>query len=315
MSIGGPILKNKLFYFFNGELQRRNNPIISSNISSTLFSPAGVPTGAVDKVTGCGGSSFAVKASAAQCQTAINYLITRVEPQLVPRTVDENLLFGKVDYQINDRNRLTSEMNYLDFRSPNGIQTQGVLTNGSAIGNNANTTVFDRTEKLGLITIVAANAVNELRFGIFKDRQFDPASTSLFPAATGPASYSISSGSLSNIGVATAYPRLHPSELRFQLSDSYAWTIGRHAFKFGADWSHTERLRSPARQPIRHLHLFQHQCVRARFQQSGKRKKLEQLFADLRQSAVGWQHAGFRAVRAGRNPRDAKVDDQSGPAH
>jgi Carboxypeptidase regulatory-like domain/TonB dependent receptor len=240
LSIGGPILKNKLFYFFNGELQRRYNPIISSNISSTLFSPAGAPTGAVDKATGCGGSSFTVKASAAQCQAAINYLITRVEPQLVPRTVDENLLFGKVDYQINDRNRLTSEMNYLDFRSPNGIQTQGVLTNGSAVGNNANTTVFDRTEKLGLITIVAANAVNELRFGIFKDRQFDPASTSLFPAATGPASYSISSGSLSNIGVATSYPRLHPSELRFQLSDSYAWTIGRHALKFGADWSHTE---------------------------------------------------------------------------
>ncbi len=240
LSIGGPILKNKLFYFFNGELQRRSDPIVSSNISSTLFSPTGAPTGAKDPVTGCGGSSFAVKASAAQCQTAINYLITRVEPQLVPRTVDENLLFGKVDYQINDRNRLTSEMNYLDFRSPNGIQTQGVLTTGAAIGNNANTTVFDRTEKLGLVTIVAANAVNELRFGIFKDRQYDPASPSLFPAQTGPSSYSISSGSLSNIGVATPYPRLHPSELRFQLSDSYAWTIGRHALKFGADWSHTE---------------------------------------------------------------------------
>jgi hypothetical protein len=162
-----------------------------------------------------------------------------VVPQLVPRNVDENLLFGKIDYQINGRNRFNTELNYLDFRSPNGIQTQGVLTNGNAIGNNADTNVFDRTLKSGLTTVVGSNAVNDFRFGMFKDRQYDPASASLLPV-TGPASYSISTGSLSNIGYATAYPRLHPSELRFQLSDTYAWTLGRNSLKFGVDWSHTE---------------------------------------------------------------------------
>ena len=239
-SVGGPVVKNKLFYFFNGELQRRNDPILSSNISSSLFNPSGNPTGAVDPVTGCGGTSYgATRAAAAQCTAAINFLETRVSPQLVPRKVDENLLFGKIDYQINDRNRFNAEFNYLDFRAPNGIQTQGVITNGGAIGNNADTNVFDRTLKSGLTTVVGANAVNELRFGMFKDRQYDPASPTLLPV-TGPASYSISSGSLSNIGYASAYPRLHPSELRFQISDTYAWTVGRHALKFGLDWSHTE---------------------------------------------------------------------------
>jgi hypothetical protein len=52
LSIGGPVKKDKLFYFFNGELQRRQDPIVSSNISSTLFSPSGVPTGATNPVTG-----------------------------------------------------------------------------------------------------------------------------------------------------------------------------------------------------------------------------------------------------------------------
>ncbi len=160
-------------------------------------------------------------------------------PQLVPRTVDDNLLFGKIDYLINDRNRFSTEFNYLDFRSPNGIQTQSVKTDGSAVGNNANTNVFDRTLKSELTTVIGANAVNELRFGMFKDRQFDPNSTGLEPV-TGPASFSLSSGNLSNIGYATSYPRLHPSELRFQLSDTYAWTLGRNALKFGVDWSHTE---------------------------------------------------------------------------
>jgi hypothetical protein len=162
-----------------------------------------------------------------------------VVPQLVPRTVDDNLLFGKIDYLINDRNRFSTEFNYLDFRSPNGIQTQSVKTDGSAVGNNANTNVFDRTLKSELTTVIGANAVNELRFGMFKDRQFDPNSTGLEPV-TGPASFSLSSGNLSNIGYATSYPRLHPSELRFQLSDTYAWTLGRNALKFGVDWSHTE---------------------------------------------------------------------------
>jgi hypothetical protein len=144
-----------------------------------------------------------------------------VAPQLVPRSVQENLLFGKVDYQINDRNRFSAELNYLDFHSPNGIQTQGVLTTGAALGNNADTTVFDRTLKSGLTTVVGTTAVNEFRFGMFKDRQYDPASPSLLPV-TGPTAYSISTGSLNNIGYANAYPRLHPSELRFQLSDTYA---------------------------------------------------------------------------------------------
>lgn len=239
VSIGGPIKKDKLFYFFNGELQRRNDPIVSSNISSTLFDAKGNPTGATNPTTGCGGTSYSSPATTAQCNAAVGFLETRVRPQLVPRNVDENLLFGKIDYQINERNRFSSELNYLDFRSPNGIQTQSVLTNGAGIGNNADTNVFDRTLKSSLTTVVGATAVNEFRFGMFKDRQYDPASPSLLPV-TGPASYSITTGSLSNIGYPTTYPRLHPSELRFQLSDTYAWTLGRNSLKFGVDWSHTE---------------------------------------------------------------------------
>ena len=239
LSVGGPIKRDKLFYFFNGELQRRNDPILSSNISSTLFDPKGNPTGAISPTTGCGGSTFATPASPAQCQTAIAFLESRVVPQLVPRTGDVNLLFGKIDYAVTDRNRVSMEMNYLDFRAPNGIQTAGALTNGGAIGNNANTNVFDRTVKVGLVSVVSPTSVNEARFGLFKDRQYDSASPSLFPV-TGTASYSISSGSLSNIGVPTSYPRLHPSELRLQFADTFSYTVNKHAFKLGIDFSHTE---------------------------------------------------------------------------
>ena len=143
-SIGGPIKKNKLFYFFNGELQRREFPIVSTNTSNlSLFNAQG------QYVPFSGGKSNCT-ASAAQCTAAINFIQSRVAPQTVPRTSDVNLLFGKIDYQVNDNNRLTAEVNYLDFRSPNGIQTQASISNGNAIGGNANTDVFDRTGKIGL---------------------------------------------------------------------------------------------------------------------------------------------------------------------
>ncbi len=95
-------------------------------------------------------------------------------------------------------------MNYLDFRSPNGIQTQAAISSGAAVGNNADTNVFDRTIKSSLTSVISPNVVNELRFGMFKDRQFDPASASLLPAA-GPVAISV--GALSNLGYATSYPR------------------------------------------------------------------------------------------------------------
>ena len=48
----------------------------------------------------------------------------------MPRTADINLLFGKLDYRPNDKNSISLSANYLDFRSPNGIQTQLSLTDG-----------------------------------------------------------------------------------------------------------------------------------------------------------------------------------------
>ena len=63
--------------------------------------------------------------------------------------------------------------NYLRWISPNGIQTQAVLTNGNGIGNNANSTVRTRYGRAQWTRVVSANSVNEARFGWFKDRLFD----------------------------------------------------------------------------------------------------------------------------------------------
>ena len=232
LSVGGPIIKNKLFYFFNGELQRRSAPIVSSNLSNT----AGLFDGNANYIPTSKGVANCT-ASAAQCNAAVAYLQSRIQTQLVPRIVDNNLLFGKLDYHWNDKNTLSFSMNYLDFRSPNGIQTQLSLTDGSALGNNADTNVFDRTGRASWTYVPTATAVNEVRFGWFKDRQYDPASPSLLPSF-GPVALTVNG--ISNVGYANGYPRLNPSEQRFELSDTYSWIVGAHSLKFGVDYSHVE---------------------------------------------------------------------------
>jgi hypothetical protein len=234
-SIGGPIKKNKLFYFFNAEVQRRNFPLASSNIGNlNLFDAKGnyIPGPA-------GNPNCGAPATAAQCSAAISYVQSRVAPQWVPRTADVNMLFGRADYQINPENRLTLQLNYVDLRSPNGIQTQTSLTNGAGLGANANTTVFDRTAKAGLVTALGPGVVNEARVGLFKDRQADPASTSSVPGI-GQAALSVGTPAIANLGSATNYPRILPSELRLQAQDTVAWTVGLHSFKFGFDYAHVE---------------------------------------------------------------------------
>lgn len=248
-TIGGPIVKDKLFYFFNGEVLRRNAPLANSQLNNGLFDASGnylatFKNSAGKTLNNCNtvvSATQPLAATQAQCDAALNYLDGRVLPTLVPRTMDNNLLFLKLDYRPNEKDSFSFSGNYVDFRSPNGIQTQLSLADGSGIGSNGSTTVFDRTGRASWTRVVSNNAINEFRFGLFKDRQFDPASTIIPPFGKVQVSIAPASGSsLSFLGFAANYPRLNPSELRYQFADNYSWTIGKHTLKFGAEYAHTE---------------------------------------------------------------------------
>jgi hypothetical protein len=262
LSVGGPIKKDKLFFFFNGELFRRNAPIVSSNIGAgagnNVFDGSGnvlpgntngTNTLAKTHQTCVPGGLLKLPSNVpnipgptqAQCDAAVAYVTSRVIPQLIPRHMDNNLAFGKIDWHPTDKDAVSFSGNYLDFRSPNGIQTQLSLTNGNAIGNNADTNVFDRTGRASWTRIISSRAINEFRFGLFKDRQIDPASTSLIPdfgGTSAPAALTVNS--VSNLGYATNYPRVNPSELRYEFSDNFSWTKAKHTLKFGGTLSHLE---------------------------------------------------------------------------
>jgi hypothetical protein len=157
----------------------------------------------------------------------------------VDRRADQELLFGKLDWRPNERNSISASLNYLRFISPNGIQSAAALNSGAAVGNNADSTVRVRYGKLSWTAIPSSSMVNEARFGWFKDRQFDSVSEGLAPSF---GNVTLTVNGATNLGVATSYPRLLPSEQRFQYSDNLSWTKGRHAMKFGIDVANTQDL-------------------------------------------------------------------------
>ncbi len=224
-SLGGAMIKNKLFYFLNYEATRRNFPAIASLQNTGMFNAQGL----IDTTGGknpCPDTTkpAAQQATASQCNTAINMLYTR-NFGIVSRTVVQDLGFGKLDYHLNDKNSVSFSLSLLRWVSPHGIQATGIVFNtGAAIGNNADSTVRDGYGRAQWTSVVTPTMVNEARFGWFHDRLFDPASDDFLYPGLGRAGLSVNS--TSNLGVATSYPRLNPSETRYEVADNLSWTKG-----------------------------------------------------------------------------------------
>ncbi|MBI3207553.1 MAG: TonB-dependent receptor [Candidatus Solibacter usitatus] len=221
-SLSGPIKKDKLFYFANFDLLRRNFPAINRIINNAFTDTSG------NLNTPC-----AAPATQAQCDVARAFL-TRQMNVVVPRSANHELGFLKIDWRPAERNTFSFSFNSLHWVSPNGIQTQAVLTTGAALGNNANSTVFTDYARASWTSIPTTSTTNELRLGWFKDRLGDPESSGLWPKETGPLSITLNG---SNIGAASAYPRVRPSEQRYQFVDNFGWLHSTHSTRFGVDIS------------------------------------------------------------------------------
>jgi hypothetical protein len=228
-SMGGPIKKDKLFFFGNYELVRRNFPGLNRITTSQIADPTGTfvaPSNCpVNNSTG---------PTTAQCAAVTSF----IQPQMnvkVARTVSSDIGFAKIDYRPGERNAITLGANVMHWDSPHGIQTQGVLTNGNLLGGNGNSTVETRYGNADWTFIISPKALNDFRFGWFKDRLSDPAASDLWPS-TGALVISVANAA---VGAAAAYPRTYPSEQRFQFSDNLSWTAGSHSLKFGVDTDRT----------------------------------------------------------------------------
>lgn len=226
-AIGGPIIKDRLFFFFSYDQQKRNFPGLSvftlpnflNTVNRTVLLSRGLTNAQID-------NSLAF----------LNSLTGET-----PRKGDQTLYLPKIDWQVNNNNLFSISYNRLRWKSPNGIQTQAVNTRGrSSFGDD-----FVEVDSINarLQSTFSANILNEFRFQYGRDfeSQFstpplpgEPATSSTIVGGVRSPEVFVQNGL--TFGTPNFLERpAFPDERRYQFADTVTWTKGRHTIKFGGD--------------------------------------------------------------------------------
>jgi hypothetical protein len=233
-TIGGPIVKDKLFFFFSYDQQKRNFPGLAIFGRPDFLSTVNRTT--LGATTGTNKPGL----TAAQIDAGLAFLNSLTGP--VPRRGDQTIYFPKVDWQVNQSNTFTATYNRLRWKSPAGLQTQPTNTLGRAsFGNDF---VHIDSLSLRLASTITPTLINEARFQWARDFEFAFSQ----PPLPGEPTTSIN-GSVPEIAVGGAngitfgksqnFERYAlPDERRWQYADTLTWTHGSHTLKFGGDYNH-----------------------------------------------------------------------------
>jgi hypothetical protein len=206
-SVGGPIIKDKLFFFLTYDGSRKVFPIAYTSSSGSAF-PLPCPAAV----------------SAGLCTNANNYLKSLIS--VYPRTGVNDLAFGKLDYQINASNHISSSFDFVDFHAPNAYNTSSTVNNNSVTANGPAVT-HERFFVTNLDSTIKPTLINNFRFQWGLDNEIIGANDG------GP---SVSIASVSAYGMPNALPRpAFPDEHRLQFADTISWNKGKHTIKAGVD--------------------------------------------------------------------------------
>jgi hypothetical protein len=236
--IGGPIVKDKAFFFFSYDQQKRNFPSVSVPSSSTFYNTVnrGTTGGGLKNTTCLPGFPAGLCAlSDAQINSAVAFL-TSLNGS-VPRRGDQRIIMPKIDWHVNDKNTLTATYNRMRWFSPAGVQTGPTINFGKASFGDDGVRVDSLNIRLA--STIGPELINEARFQWGRDWEFQ---NSQPPAAgeptTGPngrpPQMSITNGF--TFGKPNFLERKsYPDERRWQYADTITLTKGNHTFKWGGD--------------------------------------------------------------------------------
>jgi hypothetical protein len=208
-SVGGPIVKDKLFFFVTYDGSRKVNPVsyTSSTYNSTVHALT-CPT----------------QVTATQCASANAFLSGLVGTY--PRATNQDVGFGKLDYQITPRNHVGTSFDFMNYRAPNAYSTSPSYNN-SSLQTNGSYVYHERIFVANLDSSISNSMVNNLRFQWGRDLEV--------AGSNAPAPY-ISIANVMTYGENYALPRTaEPDEHRTQIADTLSKVYGRHTFKMGFD--------------------------------------------------------------------------------
>jgi outer membrane receptor protein involved in Fe transport len=202
-SLGGPIQKDKAFFFLSYDGQRRNLPNTLTPLTVT------VPPAVLNS------SDPSVQAGLGIINTAFHdYTLTR----------DQDVFLGKVDYHLNDSHNLSARYNHQNFTGVNF--ENGGATNAEE--HTGNSLVNTRSLNLSLSSVFGS-FFNEVRGQIAKDQEPGEANSAL-PEAT----VRQSGRTILTVGRNFFSPRETTIE-RWQVADTAIAVRGLHTWKAGFD--------------------------------------------------------------------------------
>ncbi len=198
VTLGGPIVRDRSFFFLNYEGQRRGE--------SPFFNSAALQN--IDAIN----------------QAKVNFYGLPAENLSVLRTRDTDTFLGRVDHQISERSNLFLRYSLDDQRAENLSPLNDGFDLPSAFKNN-----FLRDQSLvgNLITTFSSKFVNELR-GQYARRSFDFSTVTTQPA--------LEVINLFKSGVNRGNPDFY-RETRIEFVDSVTAVTGDHTISFGGNYN------------------------------------------------------------------------------
>lgn len=245
-STGGPIKRDRLFYFFTydgfrkvGKALYTDSNYLSLSPSTTTPPPSGTSASNTMTPSQCPTQANALAGlykpvsdpnnpapyiTDAQCTAGIQFLIN--ESNAAPSRVSkEDLFFPRLDFHINSKNDAFVDFNFVNFQSTYGYSGAATFSNSSP-STNGPTYYHERFVVGGWTTQVGSASVNDFHGQWGRD---------LETAGANSAGPSVNMGAVT-FGMPNALPRAaEPDEHRLQLSDVFSTVHGRHTFKFGGD--------------------------------------------------------------------------------
>ncbi|HEX4605719.1 MAG TPA: carboxypeptidase regulatory-like domain-containing protein, partial [Candidatus Angelobacter sp.] len=253
-AVGGPVIKDKLFFFMAYDWYHRNFPgvAVASNPggSNGFFAPQ--TTSSANIIQLAKNLNNTATPTAGQLQSALdtyNTGLAGLNSMLgqVPRNGEQQILLPKLDWNINAKNHASFSFNRMRWASPAGIQTAATVTRG--IASFGDDFVKDTWGVAKLNTFITSNMANELRFQYGRDFEYEfsqqPTPYELANLVNAPSFHnplglppgvSITNGF--TFGVPNFLQRSKfPDETRSQIADTMTWSHGKHNIKYGVDFS------------------------------------------------------------------------------
>ncbi len=233
-NIGGPIVKDKAFFFFNYDQQKRNFPGLgifsTANYLTTVTRPTLIARGLTDP----------------QIDAGLAFLTSLTGP--VPRRGDQKIFFPKIDWHITQNHTLTGTYNRVRWASPAGIQTQATNNRGRAsFGDDF---VNIDSWNLRLASTLSPILVNEFRFQWSRDNEFEFSQPPLpgEPTTANGRSPDVFLTNGIEFGKPTFLERpAFPDEKRLQFADTVTLSVGNHTLKWGGDVNRVKDLQDNLR--------------------------------------------------------------------